>query len=171
MFCLWLGEGMKKEIFSIIGLIILVGSLIAGTIHLNNQWMIERQKWKPLVKVDKNIPEIITTTLTLFYKSNDNACGLSILAEVSHEDKEGMDIVDSIIVALDKQFLKIGWKEINYTDLPSRRNYALTILHDKRGNITVSISSGGKYYRRVFIDTGVNTIVDDIFTRLFGVEA
>lgn len=149
----------------------IIGIAITTTLYLHNKKQIERQAWKPLVKVDMNIPEVITTTLTLFYKSNDNSCGLSVLAEVSHEDKKGMKKVDNIIVALDKQLLKTGWKEIHYTDLPSRRNYALTILHDKGGNITISISSGDKYYNHVFTDTGVNTIVDDIFTRLFGVEA
>lgn len=162
---------MAKAIFELIIFLIVISSMIVGVIYLHNKKQIEKQAWKPLVEIDKNIPEIITTTLTLFYKSNDETCGLSVLAEVSHEDKRGMEIVENIIIILDKQLIKTRWKEIHYTELQSKRNYALTIIHDREGNIEVKISSGGKYYRRVFTNTGVNTIVDDIFTRLFGVEA
>ena len=162
---------MKKTVFNITVLVVFLTGLIAATLHFHNKHQAQKQQWKPLINVDKNLPEVITEILILFYKSDDLTCGLSVLAEVSNEDREGMMIVEDIIILIDKQLLKFGWHEIDYTQLPSRKNYALTIIHSKDGVIEISMKVNNKLYRKKYDAKNSDFMVSEVITRLFGVEA
>ncbi len=162
---------MKKMVFNILVMIVFFTGLISITLHFHNKHQARIQQWKPLIESDKNIPQTTNERLTLFYKSNDLACGLSLLAEVSNEDREGREIVEDIIVLLDKQLLKFGWHETDYTQLPSKRNYALTIIHSKNGVIEINIKVNDRLYRKKYDAENSDFMVSEVITRLFGVEA
>lgn len=152
-------------------LILFIASLITSTLYIYNIKQAQRREWEPLITVDKNIPEVTNEVLTLFYKSKDGLCGLSVLVEISNEDRDGILIIKNIIILLDKQLVRSGWYAVEYQELQAKRNYALTISHDRTGKIIIDISSGGgKYYRAVFRDTEAEMVVNDIWIRLFGVE-
>ena len=161
---------MKKIILNIIVLFVFFAGLIGITIHFHKKHQAQIQQWKPLIKTNKNLPEVTNEILTLFYKSNDLACGLSLLTEVSNEDKEGREIVEDIIILLDKQLLKFGWHEIDYTQLPSRRNYAITIIHNRKGIIEISIKVNDRLYRKMYDDENSDFMATEVMARLFGVE-
>ena len=148
-----------------------IGSLVAVTININNKWEIERQKWKPLIEVNKNIPEITNQSLILFYKNSDSSCGLSVFVEISNEDMQGVRIVKNVIILLDRKLTEYDWHGIDYTELPSKKNYALTIIHGKDRSIEISVKANNRLYRKVYDSENSDFIALEVFTRLFGIEA